>query len=459
MKKYITLLLVAIALGNLAGCKKFLEFEPENFILEEDAIKTGADLQLLMNATYDVARSANFLGGSAYLFSDLMSDDINGANLSGDWGAYYNRNTGIFNESTRNIWKEGYITIGRCNKVLESFDIVSDLSADDRTRLEAEAKFLRATAHFYLVRYFGQPYGYTADNSHLGIPVRLSYTIETYGRNTVAEVYDQVITDLNFAKDNLPTSNNGYATVWSAKGMLAKVYFHMNDFQNAFDQANDVITNGPFALASTPSARYSQGGSTEGVFELQSTGTADFSGKGLQGYYRTDAGVDPTIRISNTVYSQVMADTADWRQRWFTLRDQGQSTERILLTRFDTLSYFNMPVVSLTELTLIRGEAAAELGNTAVGTVDLNAIRMRAGLAEILGSDATTLITLIRAERRLEMVGEGVRLFDLKRQAVRGNNTLLIRGSIWNCPGMVVQFPDTETRGNPSFELNEEGGC
>jgi hypothetical protein len=443
----------------LAGCKKFLEFEPENFILEEDAIKTGADLQLLMNATYDVARSANFLGGSAYLLSDLMADDINGDNLTGDWGAYYDRNTGIFNQSTRNVWQEGYITIGRCNKVLESFDIVSDLSADDRTRLEAEARFLRAVGHFYLVRFFGQPYGYTADNSHLGIPVRLSYTIETYGRNTVAEVYAQVLADLNFAKDNLPTSNNGYATSWSAKGMLAKVYFQMNDFQNAFDQANDVISNGPFSLAATPSGRYAQGGSTEGVFELQSTGTADFSGRGLQGYYRTDAGVDPTIRMASALYGLAIADTADWRQRWFTLRDQGQSTERIFLTRFDSLPYFNMPVISLTELALIRGEAAAELGNTGVATTDLNAIRMRAGLSEILGADAATLITFIRAERRLEMVGEGVRLSELKRQAVRGNTSLQIRGSIWNCPGMVVQFPDSETRGNPSFQLNEEGGC
>lgn len=459
MRKYITLLLVAIAVGNMAGCKKFLEFEPENFTLEEDALKTGADVQLLLNSTYDVARSTNFLGGSAYLLADIMGDDINGSNLTGDWGAYYDRNTGIFNGSTRSIWQEGYITIGRANKIMESFDVVTDLSADDRTRMEGEARFLRALGHFTLVRYFGQPFGHTTGNSQLGIPVRTSYTISTYGRNTVAEVYDQIIQDLMVAVNNLPTTNNGYATSWSAKGLLAKVYFQMNDFQNAYDMANDVIANGPFTLAATPNGRYAQGGSTEGVFELVSTGTADFSGKGLQGYYRTDAGVDPTIRISADLYNEAVADTADWRARYYTIRDAGQSTERILLTRFDTLPYFNMPVISLTELTLIRGEAAAELGNTAIGSTDLNAIRQRAGLAEILGSDATTLINLLRTERRLEMVGEGVRLQDLKRQAVRGNNSLQIRGSIWNCPGMIVQFPDTETRGNPSFELNEEGGC
>ena len=460
MKKYIKLLLVVLVLSNLSSCKKFLEFEPENFVLEEDAIKTAADLQLLLNSTYDVARSANFLGGQAYLLTDLMGDDFNGTNLSGDYGAYYDRNTGIFNGSTRSLWQEGYITIGRCNKLIESFDVVSDLTADEKTRMEAEARFLRATAHFYLVRYFAQPYGATADNSQLGIPVRTTYTIETYGRNTVAEVYDQVIQDLMFAQDNLPVSNGGYATSWAAKGMLAKVYFQMNNFQGAYDAAEDVISNGSFMLAATPSGRYAAGGSTEGVFELQSTGTGDFSGKGLQGYYRTDAGTDPSIRMSTGLYTEATADTADWRGKtWYTIRNQGQPTQYILLTRFDTLPYFNMPVVSLTELTLIHGESAAELNLRTEAETDLNLIRVRAGLAEILNADAQTLISLIRAERRLEMVGEGVRTQDLKRQAVRGNTSLLVRGASWNCPGMVVQFPDTETRGNPSFELNPEGGC
>lgn len=459
MLKYIKIFLVAAFILNLNACKKFLEFEPENFTLEEDALQSAADLQLLLNSTYDVLRSGSFLGGQVHMLSDLMADDIDGSQLSGDWGAYYDRNTGIFNGSTRSVWQEGYLTIGRCNKLMETFDAIPDLTAEDRARMEAEAKFLRATAHFYLVRLFGQPYGSTADNSQLGIPARTTYTTEQFPRNTVAEVYDLIISDLTDAVAALPETNGGYATSWAAKGMLAKVYFQMNEFQNAYDQADDVINNGPFSLSTDINGRYAQGGSTEGIFELISTGTGDFSGGSLQGYYRTDGGVDPSIRIQSSTYQTALADSSERGPRWYVLKDAGTPKERILLKKFDTIPFFNMPVVHLTELTLIHGEAAAELGDRTIAETDLNAIRLRAGADEILGSDVTTLITLIRDERHVELVGEGHRLHDLKRQAVRNRPNLTVRGASWDCPGMVVQLPDEELRGNPNLVRNDEGGC
>lgn len=80
-------------------------------------------------------------------------------------------------------------------------------------------------------------------------------------------------------------------------------------------------------------------------------------------------------------------------------------------------------------------------------------------MTPVSGLSSSDLINLIRMQRRLEMVGEGNRLHDLKRIAVFENANLSINGAPWDCPGMVVQFPDDELNGNPGMSANEEGGC
>ena len=96
----------------------------------------------------------------------------------------------------------------------------------------------------------------------------------------------------------------------------------------------------------------------------------------------------------------------------------------------------------------------------AIAVQDLNDIRTRAGLQPIsANASALELITVARAERRIELVIEGNRLHDLKRQAVHDSPNLKIRGSDWDCPGLVAQIPDAELKGNLDMVPNEEGGC
>jgi len=71
------------------------------------------------------------------------------------------------------MWSAGYLAAGRANYMLSNLDNIPDLSGADRIRLEAEAKFIRAVAHFEMVRLFAQPYGFTSDNSHEPMAVLL----------------------------------------------------------------------------------------------------------------------------------------------------------------------------------------------------------------------------------------------------------------------------------------------
>jgi tetratricopeptide (TPR) repeat protein len=460
--KYIIALLLTSGI-LITSCDKALDFEPQGETLTAEALKNADDLQKLLNSCYDVLRGlgGRFLGGRSQIFSELMADNINGNGLSnGDFRSVYNHSTSVFGNTKSEYFGEPYQAIYRANTILANLDLANDEAT--RKRLEGEAKFIRAICHFDVVRLFAQPYGYTADNSHLGIPLRLQPTAGAVNRSSVKEVYDQIIKDLTEAAELIPPSNNGYATSWSAKGYLARVYFQMNNFQQAYEYANDVISNGGFILEQDLTKRFSVGGTKEDVFSIVSTSNLDNRGVGFVDNYRSDTRV-PELKISEDMYRLATSDPNDKRATaWYSVRDAGQPNAVIQITKFNK-DYFNVPLLHLTELKLTRAEAAGELNtNLSVAIADLNDIMARAYGAGNRSLPANTgaaqIIQTARTERRLEMVAEGDRLFQLKRIGAKGEN-VLIRNAPWNCDGMVLQFPQGEISSVPGFIRNPEGNC
>ncbi len=459
-KSLIYILFAGFFAISVNSCTKFLDVEPEGVILEEDALQTPRDLQLLLNSCYDVLSSANFMGGRYQNLAELLGDSYDGRFLTGDLLAVFSRNTTIFNSEARSTYLEAYLLNYRVNVLLESVDLIAGLDAGEKDRIVAEARFLRSVAMFELIRLYAQPFGYTADNSHTGIVIRTQTGIEPQPRNTVAEGYDLILSGMQAAENVLPTSNGGYATSWAVKGYLAKVYFQMNDFQNAFDYADEVISNGGFTMDPNIMGRFDAVPTSEAIFNLVSTGTFDNSASYYQSTWRSDGNL-PTGRFNSSLYGLATDSTegTDLRgENWYSVTALPTGEELYLSTRFNAGNFLNVPIVHLTELMLIRAEAAAELGNSAVAEADLNAIRARAGLNPIVGLPQVSLIQAIRAERRLELVCEGARFHDLRRQGALGEN-VTISGAPWDCPGMIIQLPDQAVAGTPGIELNPEGGC
>jgi hypothetical protein len=101
--------------------------------------------------------------------------------------------------------------------------------------------------------------------------------------------------------------------------------------------------------------------------------------------------------------------------------------------------------------------------NLNVATQDINDIINRAyGAGSPLvvpgGSTASFIKDAVRRERELDMVFEGDRLQELKRQGAKGEN-IVIRGAPWNCNGLIMIFPTNEVFQNPGFQQNPSGGC
>ncbi|MDP4183913.1 MAG: RagB/SusD family nutrient uptake outer membrane protein [Bacteroidota bacterium] len=481
MKKINHIVIVSLFIAALfSSCNNMLDIKPSDpsTILEEKALKTGSDLQGLLNASYQSLQDV--YGGAFQRYSDLMADETYPLQPTSDkrLNIYKRYTTGYF--TANEPYSNAYVSILRANLVIENVDKVSGLTDAQKKQMVGEAKFIRALCHYAVVRMFAQPYGYTANNTHLGIGLKTTSKPSIIPRSTVADVYKQILADLNDAEGVLPTtnSNGAYATKWAAKGLLADVYFQMHDYENAYTKANDVITNGGFQFDANVESRFIMKQTTftygsvsltvdpskETIFQLVSTNTTSQNTNAGSNFgdYRCDGTNIPQIRIDKNFYTQNAAAIAvDKRARaWYQTFNSGLTNEYIGLAKFN-FNNMNVPLIHLTELKLIRAEAAAlkATKDLATAIADINDIRMRAYSNDEIykipaNATAEDILTVVRAEKRLELVGEGYRVYDLKRRGSGGESELMIRGVKWNYPGLALQFPINEI--NEVFLPNEE---
>mgnify|MGYP000058922498 FL=1 len=467
MRKLVAFLAVATLVVGTTSCERILDFQAnsDSQIPADSAILTIEDAEQLLVSVYDVA--ANAFNGRFQNIPEVMSDNLaDPLGLNGEYAQIYRWTSSFFNGSFGGEYRDAYIAIYRANTLLEEVADLEGATPEAIQRISAEAKFIRAISHYHVVRIWAMPYGYTSDNSHLGIPLKLSADQTPQMRATVAEVYDAIESDLLDAEASLPADNGIFANKMAAKAMLAHVYLEMGDFAAAKSKATEVINSGDYSLEQDLTARFNDhlNGDLpeEFIFTLVSTNEVsandtlvDERGTGFVYNYRSDdPNANPALKASQDLYVAATADTSDLRgQLWYAVRNAGTPDETYVISKFDA-SFIDVPLLHLTQMYLIYAECAVRLGqdqSVALGYV--NALRQRAGLTDL----SSLSIADVMRERRLELACEGDRLFQLKRQGVLGE-IQKIRGVDWDCPGMVLQFPNFEGTAQ-GFIYNEEGGC
>ncbi len=247
------------------------EFLSSNFFITEDQISSA------LIAAYDPLGWSMAYGQwiSYVMYGEIRSDN---ANAGGDpsnndqpgWQEYDDFTNTNTNVVTQPLYRRNYIGIFRANTVL----IQSQVESPVVDVFKAEAKFLRAYYHFELFRHFGP------------IPVvteLLAPDEVNLERNTVSEVFQAIVTDLEEAIAVLPvtvsTSEAGRATKGAALALLGKAYLYwgdiLNDDQAKFDQAanylQQVVDLGIYQLEDDMQALFNFGArnTAESVFEIQ----------------------------------------------------------------------------------------------------------------------------------------------------------------------------------------------
>lgn len=426
--------------GGLSACSDFLEVEVKGKVVIPSFLSSPEGLNSAMVGTYNkfiTYRDAEFTK-----YGDVSGNMITlvSTGEGTDMLNQYNFTSDRTNElgAEGNIWTKIYECMANANNIIKyAPSVMEDYPSQSAycETLRGEAYFVRAICHFDLVQCYAQPYNYTADASHLGVPA-LTQTPgpdDNPARNTVAQVYDRIIEDLNLAKTCLTgkdEKNFHYVTLSAVHALASRVYLYKGDWKNAFDEA--VIT-----IASRKLPKGEEYIQSWNDLNAQGEAILRLSGKDrsskLKDFYTTVALPADTLLG--------LFDENDIRLRMLSSGGNAHcskydATDGVEVKRNDPV------ILRLAEQYLNAAEAAFMLADYTNARKYISEILERAVdktyADAVLGATSDDkLLTLIKTERHKELFGEGHNFFDHRRW-----NDDIIREWRTNSSLRVLKYPD-----------------
>lgn len=426
MKKYRILILTITVLifSGLISCNKGQLFvDPNNSISDVDAYSNASRIDKSAVGMYDALQNANFFGGRILVYVDQRGLDVNQNSFFGEMGKYTTlaANDGI----VAGAWQGGYRTIYQANLFYQSFipnaSLVTPAKADQYI---GESKYIRSLCYFYLVNLWAQPYGFTADNSHLGVPLTLTAATDPFAssnnlpRATVKQVYDQIEADLLDAEAKLPASypdpfnQVARATKGSARALLSRLYLYKADYVKANTYADLVISSGKYALQPSLANVFQTYTSTESISSVAMSGGDNPNTNNSLGQHY---GINPgrgDVNITADYVSQLNTNT-DKRYTTLTKIYNGSTWS----TKYPGLTIDYVPIIRYAEVILIKAEALARTGPgiSAPALALVQQVRDRSTGGLLVVTTQQQLIDAILKEKRIELAFEGQNYFDLQR--------------------------------------------
>lgn len=439
-------IIYALLLFSLLSCEDQLDQAPISELGSNNFYRNEADFEQAVTGIYAAMKS--FPERQFYL-AEVRSDNLYGTTGIGvrEYEQINNFATTIeTNTIVRAAWQQNFTGVMHANTVLDKMNSTVVPNQQIREQFEGEAKFLRAFYYLNLVRWFGQLPIYTTfitPAEALDIP-----------RSPVQDVYDVIISDLADAIKLLPSTydskDQGRATSWAAKALLAKVYLTMsgptygidgpgleaNKYGEALSLLNDVINNGPFGWVEEYDQifAYNNENNLDIVFDIQymSGGLgagALYPGLMIPEAYGRAVGLPfapgglEFIEVTQSLMESWMAEDVREEivvQPGYTdtegnedvrpFYDKFLDLEKPGVDRFDWP--INFPVIRFTDVLLMKAEAILqESGGSQQVDAIVNMVRERAGLQSV--SDVN--LEMLVEERRREFAAEGLRWHDLVR--------------------------------------------
>ena len=496
-KLYAMGLAMAGALSFTSCADDYLDTAPTNQVSNVTIAQNMDALYLGLNGIHREMISQNSgyqcmggLGGMMYIM-DIEADDITWITNTWMKAAYlgWQCNTNDQNGYNAVFWRLYYQWILNANgllEVLENTDVTKLSSTDKATyeQIKGEALTMRAFFHFQAVQTYADAYKAGGGNSQKGVLYRDVENMRgELARSTVEETYAKINQDLDEACKLLEGKKITELNHYSAKtayAIRARVAMAMHQYDKAATYAAKSIE-----LAEA------EGGKLMDASNLMN-GFSDITTKTNEAMYAAMTKDDQTIyyysfyaymswNYSSTAIRQgvkgINADTydlmsaTDLRRAWW---DPEGSYDDLPLTSFQagSIPYQNRKFTArssgnavgdvaffrLAEMYLTLAEAYARGGNTAKAQEVFTKFQVTRDPAY---TTSANLIEDIMTSRRIELWGEGLRYFDLKRlglDLVRGRNfdvtfcTFLEKKA--GEKGWTWEIPKIETDNNPLCEKN-----
>ena len=453
-KNIIRIILANVLLISLASCSEWLTTEPRASISDEVALQDIAGVEGALISIYDILQTGDYYGRDMFVSGDLLADNAqlaiaNSNRFPGHPTNVVGAGFGEGADAAGNaltVWRNAYRVINIANLIIDFLPRVPDGTPARINSARGEAHFLRGLAYFDLLRIYARnvnhPVGAPLGVIHKLTPFR-GFDEQTFGtRSTILEGYQLVESDLLLAEQNLTNAVSFPYRVnrIAAQAMLARLYLYWGRWADAITWAQTARTSW---LALTPArpwltpaanhrAIWSATPGTESIWELRfETGEAQNINNSLQGILmRTDPGLAGYGDVIMRADLLAQFETGDVRGRIGTVSTDPaamilrhtKGAEVVHFTmKFNgyrgAVFHDDIELIRTAEVQLTLAEALAHPGtaqNLALARTELNALRAARGLLATTVADADLLEAILR-ERRIELVFEGHRWFDLTR--------------------------------------------
>lgn len=428
MKKLHLYIIFIIA---LSGCDKFLDIKPKDKFIPI----TVTDFENMLNS----GTMVNF--GDQYW--DLMSDDAflpegQPGNLYTKQQPYgrliYTFNTSPYDQGGNDfLWSEGYKRIFYCNTIINNIMEATEGTDANRRSVRAEAYLGRAMEHLQLVNVYAHHYDEATAATAPGIPIALIADINAkFVRNSVKEVYEQILRDAHAAVADLPVKNKLTKFRASKAGgyaLLARTYLFMGDYVNARKNADlalslqgelkdmntyNVIIPGPFP--NIPGAPLGWTNIPDAQLNPETI---------VARHFLRPFGLGMDVCASPELTALFTNDDKRWTLYFADgwppappFNYMSRYGVKIFLRGDYYSNYLNVP-----EMYLVRAECLAREGKAADALADINKLRLnritpaayKAFTLADFGNNNENVLRFVLEERRRELVFTGMRVIDLKR--------------------------------------------
>jgi hypothetical protein len=383
-----------------------------------------------------------------------------------------------------------------------------DMDENLKSRILGEARFLRSHYYFKLVKLFRNVPLITEEVTDPGNVSRPQADPDS--------VWAQIITDLQFAKLNLPHTYDtdvGRATWGAATAYLGKAYLFNEQWQEADEQFEEIIDSGLYSLVDNPrwNGDLQHENNAESIWEIQFTTEVGGNVVGWGGVPAPNWGerqtrsitfaptgygwadVEPTQslfedfkqeqtvsgeddpRLGATMFYDQPGETVygdDFQQVYSAQINAGENP--IYWKKYEsnmgggeatTGSGLNIRAMRYADVLLMYAETQNELGNQATAAEYIQQVRDRANLpdreSEFAALSQAEMRERIAIERKLELAGEGKRFDDIRRWGWLDDSQKM-QQLIQNDPGFqgyqdgreYLPIPQSELDTNPAAEQN-----
>ncbi|MCV9926610.1 RagB/SusD family nutrient uptake outer membrane protein [Flavobacterium sp. LS1R49] len=458
-KKHLNIVPAILFLGlvlSMSSCDSFVEVDlPKSQLTNVTVFQDYATANAAMADVYSKIRDKGVLTGSQFGISNYLGNYADELIFYGPPSnsalAFYTNLVLPSNSTIALFWNNSYNQIYAANAVFEGVG-ASTFNVEEKAQLQGEALFVRGLLHFYLLQLFGAiPYVQTTDYKANSVVKRMSSN----------EVYAQIISDLKTAETLLLPSYANTERVrpnsFVVKALLARVYLYKGAWDDANKMATAVIENNTLYVFENNLDKIFLKTATETIWQFMPTVAGKNTDEGA--FFIFTSGPPPLVALSESLINSFAVNDLR-KSRWTASVSKGSGiwyyAYKYKESKFTSASKEYSIVLRLTEQYLIRAEARAELENHIGAKQDLNKIRKRAGLSDIVTNSKEELLEAIQQERRKELFSEyGHRFFDLKR---RGKLDAALSGkSGWNTTDSLLPIPESELSVNPNLGPQNPG--